>query len=1005
MLRRHWQYGIIGGIILLMFASYWMPQSFAHPVYVDSSPRPFQSMPSSPTEVNVFFSEPIELDYSSIRVLGPDGSTVDLNDPHNVEADTASIGVTLQPGIPEGEYTVTTSVLSAVDGHVVEETFIFGVGTAVQPQTGLDGQQQQQQQQRDILSLEESISRFPGMVGQVIVVGAAFATLWLWKPLAGVPWLSSAISRTRVSIDRNMMRLIIIGTGLVLASGVAMIVVQAISINAGIPEAIATKFGNVWLARMLQSSILMAITVAVYRKLAKNNGITNSAEIYAILILGLAVLVTSSLIAHAAATSQVGAILLDFFHNAAASIWIGGLILLGFVAVPKILSIGDSTIKFAALSILIPRFSTVVVTLLGIAVITGPALLFTLESNLSLTVASVYGQILAIKLGLAGVMVAMGAYSQFIVQKKAVAVIASSSGGGEGGGEGGASGLHTDRLRHYGKVVKAEAGIGVALLFMVSLMANGALPSGQFPAYEREELDAQAAFAEAPRTDFMRTLYTSEGTIKLNISPFAVGQNTFKLSFFEQDGSNATGIGSATIKLTQLERGIGPITVETTEQSENMFSTEAAFSLPGIWHIEIEGANTQGSNMLAAIDATIKPLVSNLQFDTKIYNMSVNNNNNNNNNPLPLYPIFDMERQSIWVGDSLPGSGTIWQLDIATGNYTVHKINATHVTQSVLASDGSLWYIDPLGAENNGVVGLYNPSDNSSSRRFVIPEEGIPSGIAIDGNSSLWVPIVVGNGSDKVVKFDPAIEQFSSYEIPTPDARPAGITSDRLGNIWFAEAGANSIAKIDPETGNITEYKPKNPLQTLDEPTAVFADPDSFDIYIAEHISHTITVYNSLLGTFRDYPSINEAGLPFGMAMDSYGNLWFAQHEIDKIGVIDPRTGQGTEANLPITGSFVQWITSDNEGRIWFAAQRGSALGSVTITANPASPETVNDVGQQQLLNGSSGPISPIQRLGFSFADIAGPVMAAGIVISALAYAKSATDLKSNIRAALKLHR
>src|ERR687892_343177 len=659
-------------------------------------------------------------------------------------------------------------------------------------------------------------------------------------------------------------------------------------------------------------------------------------------------------------------------------------------------------IKSAALSILIPRFSTVVVTLLGIAVISGPVLLFALESDLSLTVASAYGQILAIKLGLAGVMVAMGAYSQFVVQKKAVAIMASSS--SSDGGDG-ATALHASRLRNAGKILKAEAGVGIALLFMVSLMANGALPSGQFPAYEREELDAQAAFAEAPRTDFMRTLYTAEGTIKLDISPFAVGQNAFTLSFFEQDGSNATGIESATIKLTQLERAIGPITVETTEQSDNMFSADAAFSLPGIWHIEIEGVNTQGSNMLASLDLNIKPLISNIQFDTKIYNMSANtSNNNNSNNVLPLYPIFDMERQSIWVGDSLPGSGAIWQLDIATGNYTMHKINATHVTQSVLASDDSLWYIDPLGTQNNGVIGHYNPADNSSSR-YVIPEEGITSGIAIDKNGSLWVPLVVANGADKVVKFDASTEKFSSYDTPTPEARPAGTTSDRFGNIWFAEAGANSIAKVDPATGNITEYKPKSPRQTLDEPVAVFADPDGFNIYIAEHGGHRITAFNSLLGTFHDYQSINEAGLPFGMAMDSYGNLWFAQHEIDKIGLIDPRTGEGTEANIPITGSFVQWITSDNEGRIWFAAQRGSALGSTTTTANPASPQIVNDEGQQQQLNGTSGPISPFQQLGFSFADVAGPILAAGIVISALAYVKSATNLKRNIRAALRLDR
>ena len=377
------------------------------------------------------------------------------------------------------------------------------------------------------------------------------------------------------------------------------------------------------------------------------------------------------------------------------------------------------------------------------------------------------------------------------------------------------------------------------------------------------------------------------------------------------------------------------------------------------------------------------------------------------NNSLPLYPVFDTQRQSIWVGDSLPGSGTIWQLDIATGNYIMHKINATHVTQSVLASDGSLWYIDPLGAENNGVVGVYNPSDNSSSRRYVIPEEGIPSGIAIDGNGSLWVPLVVANGGGKVVKFDPAAEKFSSYDIPTPGARPAGITSDNKGNIWFAEAGAGSIAKIDPATGNITEYKPKSPSQVLDEPVAVLADPNSFDIYITEHGGHTITVYNSLLGTFRDYPSINEAGLPFGMAMDSFGNLWFAQHEIDKIGVLDPRTGEGTEANLPITGSFVQWITSDNDGKIWFAAQRGSALGSIDISANLAaaasSTQATNNEEQQQQQNSSSSPISPIPQLGFSFAEVAGPVIAAGIVISALTYAKSATDLNRNIRTAIRL--
>lgn len=169
MLGSFWLFSAIAVIAALTLAS--CQQSFAHPVYLDSTPRAFQSITDTPAEVIVFFTEPIELSYSSIRVLGPDGSRVDANDPHSVEGDTASIGVTMQPGLPEGEYTVTTKVLSAVDGHVVEETFIFGVGTGpIEPTTN---------QQRDVLSPEESASRFPGMVGQVMVVGAAFASLWL----------------------------------------------------------------------------------------------------------------------------------------------------------------------------------------------------------------------------------------------------------------------------------------------------------------------------------------------------------------------------------------------------------------------------------------------------------------------------------------------------------------------------------------------------------------------------------------------------------------------------------------------------------------------------------------------------------------------------------------------------------------------------------------------------------------------------------------------------------
>jgi copper transport protein len=998
MQRTYRRFALIAiGIVFALFASN-MPQSFAHPVYVKSTPQAFQTVAAPPTAVNIFFSEPIELKYSKISVIGPDGGRVDKDDPHNVGGDTASLGVSLQPGLPDGTYTVSTKVLSAVDGHSVDNAFTFGIGLA----TKLSGQASAEQTQ-NLLSIPEAGSRYPGIIGQVMIVGGAFASLWLWKPISRVPWLSTAITQKKIAIDKAMVKFVIVGVILVLASGVAMIVVQAYSIGGSIPDAIATKFGNVWLSRMLQSAILAAIVFSVHRKIVKKNSSLRRSETLAILILGMAILVTSSLIAHAAATSQITAIVLDFFHDVAAAIWIGGLMLLGFVAAPKILEITDERVKATAISLLIPRFSIIVVTILGIVAITGPLLLYSIESDLSLIVASIYGKFLIAKLSLAGVMLGMGAYSQFAIQKNAVSVINSRGGGGGGG----TSMIQTrgPNLKHFGKFLKIEAAVGIGLLLMVSFMANSSVPSGQFPAYENQkqltsaaagaagsgQTNGTAGQASTLNTDFSQTIYVgNDGKIQLAISPFDVGQNNFKMSFIGIDGKPVSSIQSATIKMTQTEKAIGPITLDTKKESDGVFSSNGTFGVAGKWSVIIEGVNSKGNNMIASLDINVKPQISNLDFAIKQYKTPTAS--------LPLFPVFDANRQSIWVGDTMPGSARIWQFNIATGNYSAHNINGANiVTQMVLAPDGKLWYIDPLAAQTNSTLGVYDPN-TKSLRQFVIPIEGIGTGIAIDNSGNLWIPI---SQSNKVVKFVQQTQQFILYDIPTADSEPVGIISDSQGNIWFTEA-IGKIAKIDINSGKITEYAPKGGQQALGEPTAIFEDPKNpGTLYISEHTSHAVTEFNTLLGTFRTYPPLNESGLPFGMAMDNYGNLWVAEHTIDKMAVIDPRTGASKEANIPIPGSFIQWITSDNDGRIWFAAQRGDGLGSVTVTAKPSSsiPSTSGSAGQQQAGASTAGEIP---QLGFSFAAGAGPGIAAGIVMSALFYAKSSIDLNRNMRAALR---
>ncbi len=991
-----WHFSLITiGIVFALLAPN-LPNSFAHPVYVRSTPQAFETVGSPPSEVNVFFTEPIELKYSKISVIGPDGSVVDRADPHNVAGDTASIGVSLKPNLPDGVYTVSTKVLSAVDGHVVDNAFTFGIGSGTKISQGPLTEQTQ-----NLISVPEAASRYPGMIGQVMIVGGAFAALWLCKPIGKVPWLSDAIAQRKAAIDKAMIKFVIIGIILVLVSGVAMIVVQANSIGSTVPNAIATKFGNVWIARMLQSSILMVLVALIYRNITRKNVNLRKSDTLAILVLGLAILVTSSLMAHAAATSQTGPIALDFIHDVVAAIWIGGLMLLGFVVAPRISEVADEKVKATAISLLIPRFSIIVVTILGIVAITGPLLLYSIENDLSLTIASIYGKFLIIKLSLAGIMLAMGAYSQFALQKKAVSVVRSSGGGSS------ASIIQTrgPNHKHFGIFLKVEAAVGISLLLMVSLMANSSVPSGQFPAYENQkQLTASGGQAgalpggqQAIKTDFTQTTYVNDGQIQLAINPFDLGQNNFKVSFIGTDGKPVSGIDSATIRMTQTDKGIGPITIDTKKQSDGVFVSNAAFGVGGVWNVVIEGVKSQGSNMIATFDVNVKPHISNLDMSLKQYKIP-------DQKSLPLFPVFDQQRQSVWVGDTMPGSGRIWQFNIATGNYTMHQIKGTDlITIMTLAPDGNLWYIEPRPfGSDTGIVGIYNPNDGST-KQFKLSEQGIITGITMDAKGNLWMPVLQAN---KVVKFDPQSEKFTSYNIPTQGAEPTVIMTDSNGTVWFTEA-IGKIAKIDVSNGNITEYAPKGKSQALGEPTAIFEDPKKpGTLYISEHTNHTITSFDTLLGTFHRYPSLDKASAPFGMAMDNDGNLWIAEHLIDKIAVMDPRTGESKEFNIPISGSFIQYLTADNNGKIWFVAQRGQpSIGSITTTAKPSAPPstTTNAAGQQQQTANNTSTSEGVPQLGFSFAQAAGPGIAIGIVLSALFYAKTSIDLKRNIRAALRL--
>ncbi len=1102
-------------ISILIFTPFVVHKSYGHAFVIDSSPSPSQSLKTPPSKVQVSLSEPVDARYSKVSVVDANGKVVDKKDVHYVNGDHTLLSVSLPSSVPDGVYTVSTKMLSEVDGHVTDNAFVFGVGKATIPsnvgKTGSSSTQPSSQ-----LSVPDAIARFPSLVGQVIIVGGSFAMLWIWKPISKIGWLNVSVENTKRQINRNFISLMLIGSSILVAADIAMIYVQAYSINATVFDAVATNFGGIWVIRIILSLILFCISLTLgFKKgiirskyfgkarikklhLKKTTTLSSSPSdspnltkktIVSFLVIGILTLLTTSLISHGAAvTKNAIPITIDFIHNLAASFWIGGLIYIAFVVIPKLkASSVDEYIKGCMLSIVLPRFSIIPVTVLGIIVVTGPLLLYILESNLALTIASFYGKALIVKLVLAAIMIGIGGYNQAVIHTKALqeasvlAIKPTISEGTDYAVKNGRRFLQFGRINlsirrslngsdpdsddkdrksvnrktggnvtkekkaqssspstiaictavsKFNKTTKAEAILGIALLAAVAVMVNSGLPASEFQnliqQQKQQQQQTQLLPSQIGSQPFTSTGFTEDGnnTVVLSIDPFTPGSNNFQVKFLDLHG-NPVDINSAKMRLTQTEKGIGPIEVDTKPISnvKGVYSSKASFGLPGKWEIQVEGTPNKKNepSIVSTFDLLVKPSLDQIKFGVEEFKIPSGRNNNNGTVSQPLYPIYDKSRNAIWVGDTAIDSGRILQFDLNTGKYILHKINGTSIITGMALdpnNNNRIWYIDPL----NKFLGAFD-INTKTNQNYKVESQGPLSGIAVGSNSGInggdntnksviWITLPAEN---LVLRFDSQNKNITKYSLPTPNAGPLGISIDSDdGLVWVAEGGSGKIASIDPNKNyKITEYEPRNNSSSsnlgnykngssLKSPTALLIDPDTDNIYITEHDGHAITMFDPILKTFKRYSGLDPKGLPFGMAFDSYHNIWVAEHVINKISVIDPRTGAHKEVNIPARNPFAQWLTSDSNGNIWFAEQRGDSLGVIKQSLNPlqsspssaGSPSTSSS--QSNNKNNSNSNNNGIPQLGFSYADVVGPTVALGIIFSAIIYTRSVISLKQS---------
>ena len=896
------------------------PLASAHPFLLDSEPGQGQNAPAGTTQIITNYSEAVEIGFSELKVYDANGNQVDNKDTAYNGGETSLIVTT--PPLEDGVYTITSKVLSKIDGHLVQAAIVFGVGDVK-----IDSSLLEKQENSETTFIPESIARFPGLVGQTIVLGGVIVSITIW---------SSQQTRFReVFADINEQFKIkfskIIGIGVIatFASNFIMLGVQTWRLETSPLDVIGTTFGTTWLIRM----IITIIIIGLWFWMEKKNEITIKGQI-PLLIASLILIATTTMMGHGASTELEAPWILDYTHNLLSSIWIGGVIFFAFVALPTITKTENSIKEKITLS-LIPRFSGLFIIAIGILIITGPTLLWFLDDNVASLTDSTYGKLILIKIAIAAAMIGFGGMYQikFLKNMNDLEKLNIS--------------------RKISKPLKFEAGLGIALLAVVALLVNSSLPAGEI----------QSADAIQGTFGYESVLFSENAKFDVKVLPAGIGSNTISVIVTSYDNKPLADISGLKVKVSNPQKNISPIEAEVTENvqdSVTKYSADATFGFAGNWQIELEAQRAENSNENAIFSLQIKPSLNDIRTEITEYDFPAEET-------APLFPVYDGE--NIWISDAQ--KPRLWKFSIEDEQFTPYTFDGLTTIFMDIGKDGKIWFTDTP----NSKIGSFDPK-TEKFETIQLPQfnlaikKSLPTSVGVDNENDVWVAVI---DQSLLLEYNQSTKKFKIVNTITPEAGPTAIEIDDANNVWFAESLVGKLGKIDGETKELTEFTPQG--EPMAEPFALMIDKEE-NVWIAEHIGPAISKFNPILQDFKQIKISNPDSLPFGMAFDKYDNMWVAQHVIDSLVVYDQSSGQIIEIAIPTEGSFTQFVIADDNGDIWFVEQRGGKLGKVSISAVPSQIGTVQEVKSQDIM----------------YVELVAPIIAAGIIATALFYVKSVRD-------------
>ncbi len=186
-----------------------------------------------------------------------------------------------------------------------------------------------------------------------------------------------------------------------------------------------------------------------------------------------------------------------------------------------------------------------------------------------------------------------------------------------------------------------------------------------------------------------------------------------------------------------------------------------------------------------------------------------------------------------------------------------------------------------------------------------------------------------------------ATGEFREYPFPQSNSQVMRLAVDHEGRLWMGEMGRNALAVFDPRTQAFQEITPPHGrygimgIQVAADDTIWFAE--QYANYIGHYLPTTRQFHLYPLPTITT-PDPSNAGktltlpsAPNDLALDSHGDVWFAEFNVDRLGRLDPRTGRMqhyTVAGDRTAQKLAPYgVTVDPQGMVWFTEMGAQRIG------------------------------------------------------------------------------